>query len=307
MIVVRDAKKLEGKPLVATIGFFDGVHVGHRFLIDEMKRIAKEKGLSSAVITFPEHPRAILQADYQPQLLNAFEEKILHLSSTGLDYCVVIDFTTQLSRLSAETFIKDILSEKLHVQTLLIGYDHRFGHNRSESFDDYKRYGDACGMEVLQEPSYTENGKSISSSWIRKHILAGDMEEATRLLTYPYTLKGHIVKGHQLGRTLGFPTANLQIDQPAKIIPAAGVYAVLVHLNKKVYKGMLCIGDRPTVQNGDDVTVEVNLLDFEGDLYNRSVRVAFLHRFRDNIRFNSLDELKAQLEKDKQTVINLLA
>lgn len=307
MIVVRDASKLEGKPLVATIGFFDGVHIGHRFLIQEMNRIAREKGLSSAVITFPEHPRAVLRADYQPQLLNSFEEKIVRLATTEVDYCVVMDFNKRLSQLSAETFIKQILAAQLHVETLLIGYDHRFGHNRAEGFEDYVRYGQECGIQVIQEPSYLENGKPISSSWIRKRILAGDMREATRLLTYPYMLNGHIVKGHQVGRTIGFPTANLQIDEPAKIIPATGVYAVWVYLRKKAYKGMLYIGNRPTVDNGDEVTVEVNILDFEGDLYNRNIRIAFVDYIRDNIRFDSIEELREQLEKDRQTVLNLLA
>lgn len=307
MIVVRDASKLEGKPLVATIGFFDGVHIGHRFLIGEMNRIAKENGLSSAVITFPEHPRAVLQADYQPQLLNSFEEKIVRLATTEVDYCVVMDFNKQLSQLSAHTFIHDILAGRLHVNTLLIGYDHRFGHNRAEGFEDYVRYGQECGMKVIQAPSHLENGKAISSSWIRKRILAGDMSEAARLLTYPYMLNGHIVKGHQVGRTIGFPTANIQIDEPAKIIPATGVYAVRVHLQKKVFKGMLYIGNRPTVDNGDEVSVEVNILDFEGDLYNRNIRIAFVSHVRDNIRFDSLDDLRAQLEKDRQTVLNILA
>ena len=162
-------------------------------------------------------------------------------------------------------------------------------------------------MKVIQAPSYLENGKAISSSWIRKRILAGDMSEAARLLTYPYMLNGHIVKGHQVGRTIGFPTANIQIDEPAKIIPATGVYAVRVHLQKKVFKGMLYIGNRPTVDNGDEVSVEVNILDFEGDLYNRNIRIAFVSHVRDNIRFDSLDDLRVQLEKDRQTVLNILA
>ena len=309
--------RLKGKELVATIGFFDGVHLGHRFLIDEMKEIAKARNLPSAVITFPEHPRAVLHADYQPKLLNSFEEKLQQLETTGVDYCIVLDFTIELSRLSAKEFITSILAKSLHVKTLLIGYDHRFGHNRSEGFEDYVRYGKEIGIEVIRAKAYTSNieignepydevNTAVSSSEIRKLLQAGNVAEAAYLLTYPYQLLGHIVSGYKVGRTLGFPTANIRVDEPFKVIPGIGVYAVWVEVEGERYKGMLYIGDRPTLNNGKDISMEVNILDFSGDIYNDSIRVSFVQYVRRDIKFDSLEELKAQLEKDRCTVNNLL-
>ena len=167
MIVVRDTETLKGKRLVATIGFFDGVHLGHRFLIHELKQVAEAAGLPSAVITFPEHPRAVLHADYQPKLLNSFEEKLKHLASTGIDYCIVLDFTLELSRLTAKEFITTVLADRLHVDTLLIGYDIRFGHNREDGFEQYVTYGEACDMRVIKASQYSEGEAAVSSSEIR--------------------------------------------------------------------------------------------------------------------------------------------
>ena len=168
MIVVRDTETLKGKRLVATIGFFDGVHLGHRFLIHELKQVAEAAGLPSAVITFPEHPRAVLHADYQPKLLNSFEEKLKHLASTGIDYCIVLDFTLELSRLTAKEFITTVLADRLHVDTLLIGYDHRFGHNREDGFEQYVTYGKNYGIRVIKASQYSEGEAAVSSSEIRK-------------------------------------------------------------------------------------------------------------------------------------------
>lgn len=306
MIVVKDTEILNGIKLVATIGFFDGVHVGHRFLINELKQVAAKRKLPSAVITFPEHPRAVLHSDYQPKLLNAFEEKLEHLASTGIDYCIVLDFTLALSKLTACDFITSVLSEKLHVATLLIGYDHRFGRDRQEGFEQYKTCGAACGMEVLKATEYTENEAAVSSSEIRKLITACEVEKAASLLTYPYQLKGRIVNGHKVGRKLGFPTANIQVDEPFKIVPGIGVYAVWVSVEKKYWKGMLYIGDRPTLDNGDNISLEVHILDFNADIYNSEIRVAFIRHVRGDIKFDSLDALKEQLKRDRDTVALLL-
>lgn len=302
MHVIRDIHKITVDGLVATIGFFDGVHLGHRFLIDNMIKIGKERNLPSAVITFPEHPRKVLHADYQPKLLNSFEEKLSHLETTGVDYCIVLDFTVELSRYSAKEFIYSILSEKLHVKTLLIGYDHRFGHDRTDGFNAYVGYGAACGMEVLEVSRFIEDKIAVSSSEIRRLLTEGKVEEAGKLLTYPYQVKGTIVSGYKVGRTLGFPTANIQVDEPFKILPGIGVYAVWVYLQGKQYKGMLYIGNRPTLNNGDNITLEVNILDFSGDIYHNEIKVSFIHFTRGDIRFDSLEELRAQLEKDRQTV-----
>ncbi|MDR1161221.1 MAG: riboflavin biosynthesis protein RibF [Tannerellaceae bacterium] len=302
MNVIRGIDNVAVEGLVATIGFFDGVHLGHRFLIHTMIQIAHERGLPSAVITFSEHPRNVLQSDYQPQLLNSFEEKVAHLETTGIDYCIVLPFTAELAAYPADEFIHTVLSQKLHIKTLLIGYDHRFGRGRTDGFREYVRYGAACGMEVLEISRFIENEIAVSSSEIRRLLMEGKVEGARALLSYPYQIKGSIISGHKVGRVLGFPTANIRIDEPFKIAPGIGVYAVWVQLHDKRYKGMLYIGNRPTLNNGDAITLEVNILDFSGDIYNHEIIVSFSCFIRGNIRFNTLEELKSQLEKDRQTV-----
>lgn len=306
MIVIRDTDLLKGKRLAATIGFFDGVHLGHRFLVDELKRIARAKKLPSAVITFPEHPRAVLHSEYQPKLLNAFEEKVEQLATTGVDYCIVLDFTTALSQLTAQEFITSLLAEKLHTAVLLIGYDHRFGRDRRDGFEQYVTYGAACGMEVRKASPYDEGHTAVSSSEVRKLLADCQVEKAAQLLTYPYRLRGTIVNGYKVGRQLGFPTANIQVGDPFKIIPGVGVYAVWVQLKGVNYKGMLYIGNRPTLDNGDHITLEVNILDFAGDIYDEEITVSFLYYVRGDVKFESLDALKRQLEADRDRVKSLL-
>lgn len=306
MIVIKDTDLVPESGLVATIGFFDGVHRGHRFLIDELKTVSRRQQLPSAVITFAEHPRAVLQSDYQPKLLNAFEEKIRYLAATGVDYCIVLDFTPALARLTAREFITSVLCGRLHVRTLLIGYDHRFGRDRADGFEHYVTYGAACGMQVIQASRYAEGRIAVSSSVIRKQLAQGDVEEAAAWLTYPYQLKGHIVSGHKVGRTLGFPTANIQVDEPFKVIPAIGVYAVWVDLAGQRYKGMLYIGNRPTLQNGEHISLEVNILDFSGDIYQEEITVSFIQYVRGDKRFDSLEALRAQLNSDRDRVKALL-
>ena len=307
MVVVRNVDVLKGKVLAATIGFFDGVHLGHRFLIEELKIIAKERNLSSAVITFPKHPRNVLQSDYQPRLLNTFEEKLRQLETTDVDYCIVLDFTIKLSYLSAKEFITDILADQLHVKTLLVGYDHRFGHDRIDGFERYVEYGVTCGMEVVEASAYDEGNTSVSSSEIRHLIQMGRIAEANHLLTYPYQLSGHIVSGYQLGRAIGFPTANIQVDDLSKIFPGIGVYAVWVYVEGKRYKGMLYIGNRPTVHNGSQISMEVHILDFSNDIYNDRIDISFIQYVRDDVKFASLDELKTQLTRDRETVDRILS
>ncbi|MDR2809252.1 MAG: riboflavin biosynthesis protein RibF [Tannerellaceae bacterium] len=298
MIVVRNTDKTgETNGLVATIGFFDGVHLGHRFLIRKMKEAARSRKLPTAVITFSQHPRMALQSDYQPKLLNSFDERLTHLADTGVDYCIVLDFTNELSQLTAEEFIA-ILSRKWRISTLFIGYNHRFGHDRRDGFEQYVNYAATCGMEVLQAPRFTENKVEVSSSEIRRQLTLGHVETATQLLTYPYQLKGHIVQGNKIGRTLGFPTANIQTDDSFKLIPRTGVYAVQVTWNKQTFKGMLYIGRRPTLSNDGDLAIEVHVLDFQGDMYANEISVSFIYYIREDIRFHSLEELKEQLKKD---------
>lgn len=302
MIVIKDALIPEMQPVAATVGFFDGVHRGHRFLIDELKKTAAQRNLPSAVVTFPEHPRAVLHTHYQPKLLNSFEEKITQLATTGVDYCFVLPFTPELAQMPAGTFITEVLHRRFGVQTLLTGYDHRFGHNRTDGFDEYVRYGKACGLEVLKAPALDNGLTRVSSSEIRSLLAAGHVQKANGLLTYPYQLKGTVVTGHQIGRTLGFPTANLRVNEPFKVIPGLGIYAVRVVTGGTCYDGMLYIGNRPTLNNGAAISLEVHLLEFSGNLYGRELEICFEAYLRDNMKFDSLDSLRLQLEKDRDAV-----
>lgn len=300
MILINSQDSLKKSPIVASIGFFDGVHVGHRYLINQIKEIAKEKGLPSAVITFPVHPRKVLHADYQPALLCGYKERVERLASTGIDYCISLDFTIGLSRFSAREFIHQVLKKEYHVDTLVIGYDHQFGHNREDGFEKYVEYGKEAGMNVVQAKEYPSG--HVSSSSIRILLKEGHVEKASELLTYNYTLSGKIIEGFKIGRTIGFPTANIESWERYKVIPAHGVYAVHVYTEGAKFNGMLYIGTRPTVENSGNISVEVNIFDFEGDLYNKDLTVEFLEFVRPDMKFDGLDTLREQLFKDKEEV-----
>ncbi len=293
-------------PSAATIGFFDGVHRGHRFLIDQVKEAAAAEGLRSALVTFPLHPRQVIQTAYRPQLLSSPEEKLALLTESGTDYCILLPFTPELSHLSAKEFMQ-LLRDRYHIRTLVIGYDHRFGHNRSDSFEDYVRYGEELGMNIVRAKAYTDDGDKISSSVIRQLLREGDVRLANRFLGYSYHLDGTVVSGYQMGRKIGFPTANLQPNHPDKLIPTEGVYAVRVRVKNEAYKGMLNIGHRPTLNNGTDLSIEVHLLDFSGDLYHKSMCIEFIEYLRPEVKYNNIDTLVAQMHKDKELVEAILA
>jgi len=293
-------------PCVATVGFFDGLHAGHRFLIEELKTIATLHQLKSVVITFSVHPRKVLNPEFRPELLNTLSEKLAQLESTGIDTCVVLDFTQAMANLSAYEFLKTILKEQFNVRTLLVGHDHRFGHNRADGFPEYKKYGESLGMEVILATRYnTELDQHISSSEIRNALMKGEIETANRLLTYEYSIQGKVVKGFQNGRLIGFPTANIEVFDGEKMIPTPGVYAVRVLCNDLTYKGMMNIGHRPTLDNGMDISLEVHILNFDSDIYNQTIEVDFIRKIRDEQKFKSMEELKEQLDKDKQYVLNM--
>lgn len=294
------------EPCVATIGFFDGVHVGHRFLIEQVKEVAAARGMRSALITFPVHPRKVMNAGYHPELLTTLEEKTALLARTGVDYCIMLDFTTEVSRLTAKEFMTRILKERYRVEGLVIGYDHRFGHNRSEGFEDYCRYGREIGMQVVLARAFLCDEIHVSSSVIRNSLHAGDVCMANRCLGYDYFLEGTVVGGYQVGRKIGFPTANLCVDNPDKLVPADGVYAVRVTLDGRLYAGMLNIGHRPTINNGTDRTIEVHILHFHSDIYNRFIRLSFVQRIRPEMKFDGIERLIEQLHKDAATVEALL-
>ena len=289
-------------PTVATIGFFDGVHLGHRYLINQVKIAASQCGWCSSIITFPVHPRQVIQSDYQPQLLSSPEEKIELLASTGVDNCILLPFTKELSLLTAKEFMQ-LLYDTYKVRMLVIGYDHRFGHNRAETFEDYCRYGQELGIHIMQATAYTQEQDKVSSSAIRRALLTGDIETSKKYLGYDYFLEGTVVNGYKVGRKIGFPTANLQVDFPHKLIPSVGVYAVYVYVEGKQWKGMLNIGHRPTLNNGNNLSIEVHILDFQSDIYNHKIRIEFIHFLRPELKFSSVDELVSQMQKDKERIV----
>lgn len=312
MQLLCDTSDIAFRPSVATIGFFDGVHRGHRYLIEQVREAAAARGLASSVITFPMHPRKVMQSDYHPELLTTCDEKVTLLAQTGIDSCIMLDFTPEVARLSAKEFMS-ILKEQYRIQALVIGHDHRFGHNRSEGFEDYVRYGKALGMEILLARAYTykrevaETEVTISSSVIRRLLQEGNVSEAAEYLGYDFFLEGTVVGGYHVGRKIGFPTANLRVTDPDKMIPADGVYAVHVFLEGKKYGGMLSIGYRPTLDNGPDRSIEVHIFHFNADIYNQPMRISFVRRTRPELKFNSMDELIERLHLDEAEIKGILS
>lgn len=290
-------------PCVATIGFFDGVHKGHRFLINHVIQEAVDSGLQSTVITFDQHPRQVLQSDYVPQMLSRFERKMSLLANTGIDNGVVLHFDKEIASLSSYDFMKNVLRDRLNVKKLVIGYDNRFGHNRDEGFEDYVRYGNELGIEVIRNQAFVLNGVNVSSSVIRSFLKEGEVEMAEMCLGYHYTIMGKVVHGYKQGRKMGFPTANIDMSDSHQLIPAPGVYAVKVHIDgeNKCRHGMMNIGRRPTF-GGDDITLEINIFDFSDDIYDRILHVSFIHRIREERKFNNALELASQLKDDRRLV-----
>lgn len=295
-------------PCVATIGFFDGVHRGHRHLIGSViDEAGKIDGAQSAVITFDRHPRQVLHAEFQPALLTTMDEKIELLSITGVDNCVVLHFDRIMASMSAFEFMRNVLRDRLGVRKLITGYDHRFGHNRAETFDDYVSYGRELGIEVVRGDAFMLDGVGVSSSVIRAFLSEGEVRMAARCLGYNYFLSGCVVKGQGNGHKIGFPTANIGVDDDTKLIPAPGIYAVKVRPEgcAVAMNGMMNIGTRPTF-DGSGVTLEVNIFDFDGDIYGRRIEVMFVGRLRDERRFASISRLAEQLKADREDALRLL-
>ena len=290
---------------VATIGSFDGVHRGHQCLLRQVRHIADERGLNAAAITFGTSPKRVLGMADAPQL-STIDERTTRLRQSGMDEVDMLDFTPQMAAMTARDFMQQILKTLLHVEVLVIGYDHRFGHGRTEGFAEYVCYGKEMGIEVIRGEVCMDDDKPISSTRIRHLLEEGRVSEAALLLGYRYKLHGEVVSGYQEGRKIGFPTANLRPSCPDKLIPANGVYAVRVTVNKNSYLGMLNIGYRPTMNNGKERSIEVHVLDFEGNLYGKDITVEFAFRLRDEHTFANLDELTEQLKKDKERVRELL-
>ena len=267
----------------ATVGFFDGVHRGHRDLIKQLIKVSKKRKMKSAVVTFRQHPRRVLNQEYQPQLLTTCEEKEWLLKNTcDMDECFMLDFTVELASFSAKEFMQ-FLRDEYNVRGLLIGYDHKFGHNRSEGYEDYVRYGEELGIEVLQAvPFQTKEGLIISSSIIRQYVTEGKMAKAAYLLGCGLFVSGTVVLGHQIGRTIGFPTANIKLDEENKLLPPDGVYAVFVMVDGIMHPGMMNIGKRPTMDNGNDLSIEIHVIHYKKDLYNQISYILILKDYHIN-------------------------
>ena len=341
--------------MVATIGFFDGVHRGHQCLIRQVQDEALQRGMRSLIITFDRHPRAVFAPGAVPPLLTTTEEKMALLKATGIDDIYVLPFDKAMAALTAREFMQQVLKEQLGVKVLVIGYDHRFGRRETidpatksqgtiqekdavEGFAEYQGYGREMGIEVVLAKEL--EGEHVSSSEVRRALESGDVQRAAQLLGRPYTWTGRVVHGHEVGRQLGFPTANLvAVDRSAqgdashmkkgqetvgKMLPARGAYAVRVKSERvKSEKwdgervkseewdgeewaaGMLNIGRRPTIDNGSDISIEAHLFDFEGDLYGQTLTLSFIARLREERRFASEEELMAQLQADKQVALSL--
>ena len=292
--------------VVAATGFFDGVHLGHAKVIELLCSTAKAEGKRSAVVTFWPHPRSILRQDAgKLRLLNSLEEKQQLFKNLGVDEVHVVDFTRELSKMTAEEFIRNYLIDKFNVSTLIVGYDHRLGCKKTGS-DDIVRIAGKCGIEAVRVGAISDSYNTISSTYIRNLIETGGIERANALLGYEYTLKGVVVPGCGKGRKIGFRTANMSLYDPLKLIPYNGVYAVRATVEGKTYGGVCNIGYRPTTHDGRGLTVETHLLDFEEDIYGLDLTVHFVEFIREEQRFDSMELLREQLLKDADEAREIL-
>ena len=289
----------------AAIGFFDGVHRGHNYLIDQLKAEAAQRGLVPIVISFEEHPRLALSGThYWPELLTTNEQKLQLLARTGLAGCAMLHFNYEMSMLTSREFMELILKKELNVRCLIIGYDHHFGSDLSAGFKEYVRYGRELNIEVLRERPFVADGElQISSSATRRFLTGGNVEMARACLGRPYVIEGTVVEGHHAGTLMGFPTANMRPNCNEQLIPGRGVYAVQAEIDGFTYMGMLNIGWRPTLNNGNEQTIETHLLDYEGgNLYGKAIKLYFFRRIRDEHRFANIEELQKQLAIDADQV-----
>ncbi|MAP55840.1 bifunctional riboflavin kinase/FAD synthetase [Altibacter sp.] len=288
-----------GRQTVVTIGTFDGVHIGHKAILHRLVATAKKEDLDSVLLTFFPHPRMVLQTDTSLQLINTISEKKELLQQTGLDHLVIHPFTHAFSRLTAVEYVRDILVNKLRAKKIIIGYDHRFGRNRTATIEDLRDFGKTYHFEVEEISAQELDEVAVSSTKIRRALLAGDITTANNFLGYPFMLTGTVIKGKRIGRTLAYPTANLHIAENYKLIPKNGVYVVRSNIDGNTAYGITSIGTNPTV-GGTETTIETYFLDLDMDLYNRSLRIEFLTHIRDEAHFKDVDLLKQAIEKDEQ-------
>lgn len=286
--------------VIAATGFFDGVHLGHRAIMEKLSSIAKKEGKRSAVITFWPHPRNVLQQDaFALRLLTTLDEKRELIFSMGIDDFIVVPFSKDFSRLTTEEFMSQYLIQKYNVSSLVIGHDHKLGRNVNQTRDDIVRISNSMGIEPITVDEIVVGEQIVSSTKIRNFISNGEIDEASTLLGYQYSLSGVVVLGNQLGRTWGYPTANMQLYEPLKLIPGNGVYCVDVEVLGEKYKGICNIGNRPTIGEGNARTIETHILDFDEDIYGLDMKIIFTKRIRGEKRFDSTDQLRNQIANDE--------
>ncbi|MEZ5026921.1 MAG: bifunctional riboflavin kinase/FAD synthetase [Chitinophagales bacterium] len=291
------------KNAVLTIGTYDGVHFGHQQIIKRINDIAKEINGESVMLTFDPHPRLILNPnDNKLKLISTIDEKEELLEKFGLDHLVIVEFSKEFASTEAEEYVENILIKKFHPRKIVIGYDHRFGKDRKGNIELLRVLSSKYNYEVEEIPAQTLDEISVSSTKVRNALLEGNIKHANEFLAHPFTIKGKVVHGDKIGRVLGFPTANIEVSNPHKLIPASGVYAVKIKIKDKFYKGALSIGYRETVFDNSHLTIEVFILDFDGDLYNQELDMIFVDYIRPQIKYENWDLLKAQIEKDVQAV-----
>jgi riboflavin kinase/FMN adenylyltransferase len=290
------------KKTILTLGTFDGVHFGHKKILEKVTQNTENEKYESLVLTFFPHPRMVLQEDSDIKMLNTIDEKIELLDRIGIQNLVIHPFDENFSRLTAEEFVKNILVDQFHIHKIIIGHDHRFGRNRTANIDDLKAFGEQYNFEVEEISALEIKEVSVSSTKIRHALIDGNVALANEYLGYDYSLTGIIVKGKQLGRTIGFPTANLKLEENFKLVPKNGVYIVKSIINSETVLGMMNIGFNPTVE-GKDQTIEINYFDFDKDLYDQKITVSILERIRSEVKFDSVAHLTEQLEKDRNTAL----
>lgn len=291
---------------IVTIGTFDGIHVGHQKILKDLIKTAKKEGKKSVLLTFFPHPRMVLQKDNKILLLNTIEEKSGLLEKMGLDYLIIHPFSKEFSRLTALDFVRDILVNKLNTSRLIIGYDHHFGKNREGNIHQLKEYSLLYDFKVEEIPAQDIDDVSVSSTKIRTALKEGNLKTANNYLGYHYMLNGTVVSGKKLGGTIGFPTANLEIKEPYKLVPKTGVYIIKTHINTVLYTGIMNIGFNPTVL-GKHQTIEAHLFDFNEDLYGKEIMIEFIYFLREEHKFKSIEELVVQLNIDKENAISYLS
>ena len=305
MRILGETDRLPQGSTVATIGMFDGVHLGHATLVDFLKQRVAAQGKQSLIITFRRHPRQVLHPDAPFPLIMPLEDRLAHLQALNPDLLLPLDFTLELAALDSSQFL-ELMRDRYGVTELVAGYNHHFGHNRGETFVDYCRHGEQLGIKVVKAPEYLGQYAPVSSTIIRGLVAAGRVVDAMHCMGRPYSLKGRVVHGFHNGKGIGFPTANVGDLDPSVLIPHNGAYAVLAHVGGQTLQGMLNIGRRPTLDNGDRLSIEVNLFDFDDDIYGEEITLEFISFLRLEFKMCSLDELKHQLTLDRDNAKRLL-